>query len=393
MEWVKLGDIAEITAGKAAPKEDEFSENGLPFIRAGHLEELIKNGDATDFPRVSPEVAKSRNYKIFNPGTILFAKSGMSIMKDRVVTLREPAYIVSHLAAITIDKEKVNRDYLKYQIMFRKPSNLIQGDSYPSISISDISDWELYIPNLKKQSIVASSLVKCDKLIAKRREQIDALDALVSSVFYEMFLSNLEDKERTVNLSDITSHISSGSTPRGGKEVYTNDGIPFIRSQDVLMNHLDLSEVAYIPIEIHKAMKRSTLHYKDVLINITGASIGRTAVFYGETGSANTNQHVASIRLKGNVITPEFLSYYFSTEYFQKVIQKVSSGGTREALNYQQIGEFRIPEAPISKQEMFVRIKNSIETQKESLRASLSELEILFDALMQEAFSGHLNQS
>ena len=67
------------------------------------------------------------------------------------------------------------------------------------------------------------------------------------------------------------------------------------------------------------------------------------AVFNNEDESANTNQHVASIRLKNNNFSPIFISYFLASDFQQAVIMKESSGGTREALNYQQIKKFRIP--------------------------------------------------
>lgn len=390
MEWVRLGDIAEISAGKAAPKSNELSDEGLPFIRAGFLEDLLSCDDEPSFPSVSSEVAQRLKYKIYEPGTIIFAKSGMSIMKDRVVMLKRCSYLVSHLAAVIVNEDRANKNFIKYQLMYKKPSSLIQGDSYPSISITNISEWEVFLPEMKIQEMAASVLIICENLIAKRQEQIEALDDLVESVFYEMFETYIEGGTEKFRLSEITSHISSGSTPKGGKEVYQSEGVPLIRSQDVMMNYLDYSKVVYISEEIHKSMKRSTLQYKDVLLNITGASIGRTAIFYGESGSANSNQHVASIRLKDNTITPEFLSYYLSTDFFQKIIKKISSGGTREALNFKQIGEFGIPKVPMELQIKFTKIKENIVIEKEKLKASLEALEILFDALMQEAFSGNL---
>lgn len=156
------------------------------------------------------------------------------------------------------------------------------------------------------------------------------------------------------------------------------------------MNELDLTKVAYISEEIHDNMKRSKVKNRDVLLNITGASIGRTAVYYGEDDSANKNQHVASIRLNTNKILPEFLSYYFSTDYFQEIIKLESKGGTREALNYTQIGNFDIPIPSIEKQEKFLESLERVRFIKESMEASLNEMNTLFDALMQKAFTGEL---
>jgi len=44
MKFVRLGNIAIIGAGQGAPqKETDFSDEGFPFIRAGHLDDLLNS--------------------------------------------------------------------------------------------------------------------------------------------------------------------------------------------------------------------------------------------------------------------------------------------------------------------------------------------------------------
>jgi type I restriction enzyme S subunit len=100
-----------------------------------------------------------------------------------------------------------------------------------------------------------------------------------------------------VPLGDLTTLISSGSTPKGGSEVYVRQGpVMLIRSQNVRMNALVLDDVAYVTDEIDAQMVRSRVKCGDVLLNITGASIGRVATFDLEHVEANVNQHVCIIR-------------------------------------------------------------------------------------------------
>ncbi|USE35524.1 restriction endonuclease subunit S [Endozoicomonas sp. SCSIO W0465] len=82
-----------------------------------------------------------------------------------------------------------------------------------------------------------------------------------------------------VRLGDLTSKMGSGSTPRGGKSAYVDNGIPFLRSQNVWNDGLDLSDIAYITVETHVKMENTRVIPGDVLLNITGASLGRTVVF------------------------------------------------------------------------------------------------------------------
>ena len=105
-----------------------------------------------------------------------------------------------------------------------------------------------------------------------------------------------------------------------GQSTYLNSGIPLIRSQNVLMNKLVLDDVAFISDETHQNMKRSQLMNNDVLLNITGASIGRVAVYEGENYGANVNQHVCIIRLTKE-LEPYYVSYYISSQRFQHEIK------------------------------------------------------------------------
>jgi type I restriction enzyme S subunit len=77
------------------------------------------------------------------------------------------------------------------------------------------------------------------------------------------------------SIGEICSKTGSGSTPRGGKEVYTDNGVPFLRSQNVYDDGLRLDDVAYITAEIHERMSGTAVQPADLLLNITGGSMGR----------------------------------------------------------------------------------------------------------------------
>ena len=112
-----------------------------------------------------------------------------------------------------------------------------------------------------------------------------------------------------VKLGSVLNFVGSGVTPLGGKETYLSEGILFIRSQNVLWGTCDFSDAAYISHEVHNQMARSKVQKNDVLLNITGASIGRSAV-YSEDREANVNQHVTILRCNKN-IDPIFLMNYW----------------------------------------------------------------------------------
>lgn len=137
-------------------------------------------------------------------------------------------------------------------------------------------------------------------------------------------------------LVDITTKIGSGKTPKGGSEVYQSSGIALLRSQNVTNDHVDMTDVAFISEEINNTMLGSEVQRNDVLLNITGASIGRSAV-YKHNETANVNQHVSIIRLTQG-FDPDFVQQLISSFQGQNQIQAFQAGGAREGLNFKQIG-------------------------------------------------------
>lgn len=167
-----------------------------------------------------------------------------------------------------------------------------------------------------------------------------------------------------VSLRYLATKFGSGVTPRGGATVYQETGIPFLRSQNIHFGGIDLENVVHISPSIHQAMSSSSVKPGDVLLNITGASIGRVCSVPNEFPEGNVNQHVCIIRPKIDVILPEFMSAFLSTSIMQSEIRIEQSGASREGLTLQSIRGFMIPMPPISEQR---RIVNEISKQTDRI--------------------------
>lgn len=148
-------------------------------------------------------------------------------------------------------------------------------------------------------------------------------------------------------LGKRAAKVGSGVTPRGGADAYVASGIPLLRSQNVRDSYLELSNVAFIDDDTHASMSGSQVEVGDVLLNITGASIGRSAVVPTSFIEGNVNQHVCIIRLKEKN-SPKFLQAILASHQGQKLIFQSQSGSGREGLNFQNIRNFKIafPEQP-----------------------------------------------
>ena len=188
-----------------------------------------------------------------------------------------------------------------------------------------------------------------------------------------------------LRLGDHCEKIGSGSTPRGGHKSYVANGIPLIRSQNVLMRSFTREGLARITQATHEGMAGTEVKRGDVLLNITGASIGRVCVVPEDLCPANVNQHVCIIRC-GPELDPDFVVTFLSTPEFQKFIMDTQAGGTRQALTKSDVEAFKVPALPIDRQKRQSRsIRSLLDVFDSAQRASAkqaSELVILANCIV-----------
>lgn len=156
-------------------------------------------------------------------------------------------------------------------------------------------------------------------------------------------------------LKDLSVKIGSGATPRGGKESYPFDGIPFIRSLNVHNGVFKYEDLAHPSTLQADQLSNVTVYLEDLLFNITGASVTRCCVVPDNITSARVNQHVCIIRTKKNLLDSLYLNKLFLTDSYHDYLVKLaeSGGATRQAITKQQMEELLIMLPTIEDQSKF----------------------------------------
>lgn len=182
---------------------------------------------------------------------------------------------------------------------------------------------------------------------------------------------------KMVKLSEITSKIGSGATPSGGSSVYSDNGISFVRSQNVLDMAFSNSGLVFLNEEQAYELRNVAIESGDILLNITGDSIARSCVVPENILPARVNQHVSIIRCKDKNDS-EYLSFYL--QYLKPYLLKICRvGGTRNALTKESMGKLPIL-YPIDRQEKVkiltlinqkIAINNQINAQLEQMAKTL----------------------
>ena len=392
-EYKKLGEICSSDLGKTLNKSKDVG-NMHPYLCAINI--LWDFIDLTTLKETCFKDDEIDRYTV-KYGDLLVCEggdTGRAAIWDR----EEPILYQNALHRLRF-KEDIDARFIMYNLWHKKQIGEIDNKYSKGVTIlhlvkSALLSIPILLPPISTQLSIVSELDKINELIRLKKEQLKDFDNLAQSIFYEMFGDPVENERgwEVKKLGEICSLICNGNTPKGGSEVYVDNGTLFLRSQNVWKNRLDLDDVAFIDEATHKSLKKSALNHYDLLITKTGrvntenSSLGRTALFEGEDGSANINGHVYLVRLKEGMVH-KYVLYILISNSYRELIRRTCVGGIdKRQLNKNHIEDFPIIFPPIEMQQNFVNKIEAIEKSKIRVSKIITDLETLLASRMQYWF-------
>ena len=204
-----------------------------------------------------------------------------------------------------------------------------------------------------------------------------------SKPFYKTTIpSNWEAKKG----EEISNKITKGSSPNWQGFQYQNDGVLFVTSENVRDGLLDISEPKYLPFTFNDKLKNSILHKGDILINIVGASIGRSCIYNIET-VANINQAVCILRLKDTVLR-EYISYYLQLPKSIDKLLNTQSDSARPNLTLEDIRNFQFLLPPLPEQRAIAHVLGLMDAAINKNNQLIAQKELQKKWLMQNLLTG-----
>ena len=387
-EYKKLGEVCTIKAGYTPPKDELFDNGAYPYYKVADMNTLGNDVylDITSSYKIDAN-------KLFPKGAIVFPKNGAAVSTNKKRILKYDS-IVDLNTGVAIFQKSINEKFAYYWFIDTDFKKYVRGGALPTLDIKSLKDKPFPSIDKSTQLAIVSELDKINELIRLKKEQLKDFDNLAQSLFYEMFGDPVENEKgwEAKKLGEISSLICNGNTPKGGSEVYVDNGILFLRSQNVWKNRLDLDDVAFIDEATHKSLKKSALNHYDLLITKTGrvntenSSLGRTALFEGEDGSANINGHVYLVRLKEGMVH-KYVLYILISNSYRELIRRTCVGGIdKRQLNKNHIEDFPIIFPPLTLQRLFAQRVEQIEREKSEVQKSIQDLETLLASRMQYWF-------
>ena len=182
-------------------------------------------------------------------------------------------------------------------------------------------------------------------------------------------------------VGEACSKTGSGSTPRGGKDVYKKAGIPFLRSQNVYDDGLRMEDVAYIDEITHARMISTSVKPGDLLLNITGGSIGRCCRVPDDFTEANVSQHVAILR-PAAADMQGFLHTLIRSPYFQSFVAGEQTGAGRGGLPKNRMDRIAVALPPVAEQRRIVAKVDELMALCDRLEAARTTREATRDRLV-----------
>lgn len=355
MEWVRLGNVAEVIMGQS-PKSEYCNDNkeGFPFYQG-----------VSDFGEIFPV-----------PTKYCTEPKKMAEIDDVLIGVRAPVgdlnisnakcCIGRGVAAIRANEKFISKKYLFYFLLTQKQYFEINstGSTFKAINKSVLSETLIPIIEINNQKTIENILDRIVNIIRKRKEQIQACDDLIESLFFEMFGDvRINDKNFLLKKWKDVLNIVNGKNqkkvenPKGKFPIYGSGGI---------MSYADdwLTKENSIIIG-RKGNINKPIFVKEKFWNVDTA--------FG-------------LEPNTNILNANYLFGFCQIFNFERLNKAV----TIPSLTKKDLLEIDIPIPPIELQNKFADYVLKIEEEKKKLNASLLELEDLFDSLMEDAFSGNL---
>ena len=424
VEWLgEIPDHWEILTVKRITKSHKqgfytnqsYVDDGVKLARITDIDDFA-NVSFEKMPYVEVDLKDEKAFEIKH-GDFLFARSG-TIGRFGLVRNPEKSIFASYLICFRFTN--INPEYLRFyfsSLFFQECLlSTLHGGANQNVHAENIKEQFISIPPLEEQEKIARFLdyktKQIDDLIAKKETLIQKLDekrtSLISYAVTKGLDVNVPMKDSGIEwLGEIPKHwevkrlkflvtkIGSGKTPKGGSEVYIDSGIMLIRSQNVYDDGLRLDDVVYIDDDIDNIQANSRVFPNDILLNITGASIGRTSLIPPNFGKANVNQHVCIFRPKLKEIFPQYLHLLFCSQQGKEQIFSCENGISREGLNFQEAGNLTFGIPPLQEQQKIAEYLDQktaqIEEQKTKIQQAIELLKEYRTALITNAVTGKID--
>ena len=372
IEWkkVKLGEVfTSIRNGANIKQYDDAG--GIPITRIETLSNDTFNRDRLGYANII-DSNKYSDFLLEDEDILMSHINSLKYLGRAVLYKKQNDETIIHgmnLLRLKPNKEVLISSYITHYFT----SNQFKGHigkiakksvNQASFSISDLKEIKVQLPSLLNQRHIATTLDKANELIALRKKQLEELDALAESVFYELFGDPVRNEKRWVKkkwkevFNTKTGKLDSNAMcPEGkypfftcAKEIYQIDNYAFDCEALLLAGN---NATANYDVKYYKG--KFNAYQRTYVLTLL---------------DKNYSYSIFKIQLESKLDLLKEQSIGANTKYLTlKILEQL---------------DFICPPLPL--QTRFSTIIEKIEEQKALVRKALKDSEDLFGRLMQEMF-------
>jgi type I restriction enzyme S subunit len=393
---VELGDLTVKIGSGATPQggSTSYRASGIPLVRSMNVHDGEFRPEGMAF--IDELQAKELDHVTLTKDDVLLNITGASVAR---ACLLPPQYaggrVNQHVAIIRPKSDKLHPRYLAHCLISPAIKHALLGlagggATREAITKAQIQQFKIPLPPLDEQRRIASILNQADELRCKRREALDRLSTLSTSIFIGMF-GNIENNAfrwAVEPLNDVVRQdtIVTYGIVQAGDEF--ESGVPYIRTGDIVDGEIKVDQLRRTDPAIAAKFSRSRVETNEIVMSIR-ATVGTTAFVPREIDGANLTQGTARIS-PGKRTDHHFLLAYLRSDSAQKWLQRQVKGATFREITLSRLREMPILMPPLNLQRSFAARSVEIDKLYASHRTHLAKVNALFASLQHRGFRGEL---
>lgn len=391
-EVKKLRDVCYFFCDGDWIENKDQSSSGIRLIQTGNIGKGYFRDKTDSYKFITESTFNRLSCKEIFPGDILISRLPDPIGRACIIPpFLKGRFITAVDCTIVRTNELLLPRFFVYYTMsnayYSRLKIFITGAVRKRISRSNLSKISIPVPPIQIQQHIVEELDCLTSIIEKQKKQLEELDNLAQSIFYDMFGDPIEN-EKGWNPSTIDNVCSSiirgpfGSALKKDYFVEKDDSTYKVYEQKNAINKNAFIGTYYIPKEMYDSLSRFEVFPNDIIMSCSG-TIGELFVIPYEAERGIINQALLKFTLNNKIE-----QYYF---LFMMGLMKskldVKGCGIQNigSVKYIKATIFGLP--PLLLQQQFAAKIEAIEKQKELIKKSIKETEDLFNSRMDYYFN------
>lgn len=394
-EYKKLGEVADFYRGLTYGKQDEAISSDVCVLRSNNIDMESMSLNFDEIKYLSPDFVIPEDKKLKGNSIFICMSNGSKQHVGKVAFVENDMdYAFGGFMGLITPSKEVSAKYVYYAC--RSPlyrvflTSIGNGIGITNLKFTDLYNFSFPMPKLSHQQQIVSELDLLSGVIEKQKTQLEELDKLAQSIFYDMFGDPVTNEKgwNVLTINDCSLKFSDGPFGSNLKSShYHNEGVRVIRLQNIGVNEFVDIDKAYITESHYKTLEKYTCYPGDVVIGTLGSPNLRACIIPQSIDKCINKADCVMCRVNNKIANAIYVCSLLNCESLVKAACVLSHGETRTRISAGQLKDYKIPFPPLSLQQEFAAKVEAIEAMKAKVRQSLKEAETLFNSRMDYYFN------